>query len=98
MVIVASSRMKIHSSARARFAEWARHHSQSFAPLKAALESAQGRPAGAIQLGNGRWIWAFGGTFVSFVLKDEPVAKVGPATPLPFLVDRFIIVTDIFAV
>ena|SRR5438874_13565129 len=98
MVIVASSRMKIHSSARARFAEWARHHSQSFAPLRAALESAQGRPTGAIEIGNGRWIWAFGETFVSYVLKDQPVAKIGRASPLAFFVDRFVIITDIFAV
>jgi hypothetical protein len=98
MEIVVSSRVKIHALARVRFTDWARHHGQSFAPLKAALESAQGRPAGAIQMRNGRWIWAFGETFVTYVLKDEPVAKVGPTTLLPFFVDRFVIVTDIFAV
>ena len=90
--------MKIHASARARFTDWARHRRQSFAPLTAALESAQGRPAGAIQMKNGRWIWAFGETFVSYVLKDEPAAKAGPTIPLPFFVDRFVIITDIFAV
>lgn len=97
MKIVVSTRVKIHESVRDRFVEWSRHHGLSFASLKAELESAQGQPAGAIQLENGRWIWASGPTFVSYVLKDKPVAAFGTISLLPFLVDRYVVVTDIFA-
>jgi hypothetical protein len=43
-------------------------------------------------------MWANGGTFISYVLIDKPVAATGTAIPLPFLVDRYVVITDIFAV
>ena len=98
MQIVVSTHVKIHQSARDSFAAWSRMHSQSFAALKAELESSQGQPPGAIQSGSGRWMWASGGTFVSYVIKDKPVAVFGTTAALPFLANRYVIVTDIFAV
>jgi hypothetical protein len=93
---VVSVKLKVHNSARDRLKLWAQQHGKSFADLKAALEADKGEPAGAIRIGNGRWIWAVGGTFLSYVLKDEPVALFGRFS-LPFLVRRYAVVTDIFA-
>jgi predicted nucleotidyltransferase len=83
-------------NARKRFAEWARHRRQSFAAIKSKLTSSKGEPAGAIEIGNGRWMFAFGGSFVSYVIKEQPVALFGKA--IPFLVRRQIVVTEIFAI
>jgi hypothetical protein len=98
MRIVVSTRVKIHSVARARFADWLRQHSREYRALKAELKVTRGQPADAIAVGSDRWFWEFGGTFVSYVLKDTPVVVPGSATKLPFFVDRQIFITDIFAV
>jgi hypothetical protein len=92
MRVIISCRVKVHESARDRFIEWSRHHARSFAALKAELEQSQGHPAGAMDLGNGQWVWAAGGTLVSYVLKDEPVGAFA------LFVDRSVVITDVFAV
>jgi hypothetical protein len=97
MEIVVSTKLKIHAAARDRFTEWARTQGKSFPDLKAALESSHGRPAGAVQIGNRRWLWTHKNTFVSYVIKDQPVFGMGGTVVLPFLVDRCIIVTDVFS-
>jgi hypothetical protein len=98
MKIVASCRLKVHTSARSRFDDWLKQHARSYAALKAELESSQGHPTGAMAVGNGRWVWDFGGTFVSYMLKDMPIRVLGTAKFVPQLVDRRIVITDIFAV
>ena len=98
MLIIVSTKLKIHRTAQDRFVTWASGHAGTFAPLQAALETSQGKPDGAIQAENGRWMWAFGGTFVSYIIRDTPVALYGTTASMPFLRERHVIVTDIFAV
>ena len=50
-----------------------------------------------MQLPNGRWIWYWGETLVTYVIKDDPVHVPFSSVTIPFVVDRAIIVTDIFA-
>lgn len=60
MRIVISSHVKIHSSARDRFARWSQQHGRSFAELKEELESTQGQPAGSMLVGKDYWTWKNG--------------------------------------
>jgi hypothetical protein len=98
MKIVASCRLKVHTSAQSRFDDWLKQHARSYAALKTEIESSQGHPTGAMAVGNERWVWEFGGTFMSYVLKDKPIGALGTAKFLPQLVDRRVVITDIFAV
>jgi len=65
MRLVISVHLKIHRSARKRFAEWARQRRHSFAAIKVELMSSKGEPAGAIEIAKGQWMCAIGGSFVS---------------------------------
>jgi len=72
----------------------ARRH--SFAAIKVELMSSKGEPAGAIEIAKGQWMCAIGGSFVSYVIKEEPIVLFGKA--IPSLVRRQIVVTDIFTI
>jgi len=97
MAFIVSTTVRIHTSACDSFVQWAARHGEAFAALRTALETSKGKPAGAIPLENGRWIWASGDTFVSYVLNDKPVFWFGRLGPMPLLRHRAVIVTDIRA-